>query len=38
MSVNCGGPTVITDARFLMDVVRPKLVAAVRGLDGVMGA
>jgi len=38
MSVNCGAPTVITDARFLMDVVRPKLIAAVRSLDGVMGA
>jgi DNA-binding IclR family transcriptional regulator len=38
MSVNCGAPTVITDARFLLDVARPKLIEAVRSLDGVMGA
>ena len=30
--------TVITDARFLLDVARPKLIEAVRSLDGVMGA
>ena len=38
MAVNCGAPTVITDARFLMEVARPKLIEAVRRLDGVMGA
>ncbi|GJD86889.1 MULTISPECIES: IclR family transcriptional regulator [Methylobacterium] len=38
MSVNCGAPTIITDGRFLMDVARPKLIEAVRGLEGVMGA
>ena len=38
MAVNCGAPSVITDARFLMEVARPRLIAAVRGLDGVMGA
>lgn len=38
MSVNCGAPTVITDARFLMEVARPRLIEAVRGLTGVMGA
>lgn len=38
MSVNCGAPSVITDARFLMEVARPRLIEAVRGLDGVMGA
>ena len=38
MSVNCGAPTVITDGRFLMEVARPKLIEAVRGLEGVMGA
>jgi hypothetical protein len=38
MAVNCGAPTVITDARFLLEVARPKLIDAVRSLDGVMGA
>lgn len=38
MSVNCGAPTIITDGRFLMEVARPKLIEAVRGLEGVMGA
>lgn len=38
MSVSCGAPTVITDARYLMEVARPKLIEAVRGLEGVMGA
>ena len=38
MAINCGAPTVITDAQFLLEVARPKLIAAVRGLDGVMGA
>ena len=38
MAVNCGGPTVITDPRTLMEVVRPKLIEAVRDLEGVMGA
>jgi DNA-binding IclR family transcriptional regulator len=37
MSINCGAPTVITDGRFLMEVARPKLIEAVRGLEGVMG-
>ncbi|MEH3119125.1 MAG: IclR family transcriptional regulator [Methylorubrum populi] len=38
MSVSCGAPTVITDAAFLMDVARPKLIEAVRGFEGMMGA
>ena len=38
MSINCGAPTVITDGRFLMEVARPRLIEAVRGLEGVMGA
>ena len=38
MSVNCGAPSVITNPRFLLDVARPRLIEAVRGLEGVMGA
>ncbi|MDP4024721.1 IclR family transcriptional regulator [Methylobacterium sp. NEAU 140] len=38
MAVNCGAPRVVTDPGFLLEVARPKLIAAVRGLDGVMGA
>ncbi len=38
MAVNCGAPTVITEPRFLMETVRPRLIEVVRSLEGVMGA
>ncbi|MFG1391461.1 IclR family transcriptional regulator [Xanthobacter agilis] len=38
MAINCGAPTVISEPRFLLDEVRPRLIEMVRRLDGVMGA
>lgn len=38
MVINCGAPTVITNPKFLLDEVRPRLIELVRRLDGVMGA
>ena len=38
MSLNCGAPTVILPQDFLMDEVRPRLIALARSLEGVMGA
>lgn len=38
MAVNCGAPTVISEPKFLLEEVRPRLVEMVRQLDGVMGA
>ncbi len=38
MAVNCGAPTVVTDATFLLDEVRPRMIEMVRQLEGVMGA
>ncbi|WP_454915661.1 IclR family transcriptional regulator [Xanthobacter sediminis] len=38
MAVNCGAPTVISEPKFLLAEVRPRLIEMVRRLDGVMGA
>ena len=38
MSVNCGAPTVILDEGFLLDEVRPRLIAFAANLEGVMGS
>lgn len=38
MVVNCGAPTVITSPDFLLNDVRPRLIALARRLEGVMGA
>ncbi len=38
MAINCGAPTVISEPKFLLDEVRPRLIEMVRRLDGVMGA
>jgi DNA-binding IclR family transcriptional regulator len=38
MSINCGAPTVILDRNFLMDEVRPRLIALAASLEGVMGS
>ena len=38
MSINCGAPTVILDRDFLMEEVRPRLIALAASLEGVMGA
>ena len=38
MSINCGAPTVIIDRDFLMDEVRPRLIALAASLEGVMGS
>ncbi len=38
MAINCGAPTVVTDATFLLDEVRPRMTEIVRQLEGVMGA
>lgn len=38
MSINCGAPTAILDEGFLMDAVRPRLIALASSLDGVMGS
>lgn len=38
MSVNCGAPTVIVDEGFLLDEVRPRLIAFAASLEGVMGS
>jgi DNA-binding IclR family transcriptional regulator len=37
MAVNCGGPTTMVTADFLMREVRPKLIALAASLEGVMG-
>ncbi len=38
MAINCGAPTVVTDATFLLDEIRPRLIEHVLRLEGVMGA
>jgi DNA-binding IclR family transcriptional regulator len=38
MSINCGAPTVILDPDFLLDQVRPRLIALAARLEGVMGS
>jgi DNA-binding IclR family transcriptional regulator len=38
MSLNCGAPTVILDRDFLMEEVRPKMIALAASLEGVMGS
>lgn len=38
MSINCGAPTVILDPGFLLDQVRPRLIALAASLEGVMGS
>jgi DNA-binding IclR family transcriptional regulator len=38
MSINCGAPGVILTPGFLMDEVRPRLIALAAGLEGVMGS
>ncbi len=37
MAINCGAPSVVTDATFLLEAVRPKMIEMVRQLEGVMG-
>jgi DNA-binding IclR family transcriptional regulator len=38
MAINCGAPGVILTPDFLMDEVRPRLIALAAGLEGVMGS
>lgn len=38
MSINCGAPGVILAPTFLMEEVRPRLIALAAGLEGVMGS
>lgn len=38
MSINCGAPNVIIDRDFLMEEVRPRLIALATSLEGVMGS
>lgn len=38
MAINCGAPTQLLDPGFLMEEVRPKLIALAKSLQGVMGA
>lgn len=38
MAINCGAPTAITTPEFLLQEVRPRLIALAKSLDGIMGA
>ncbi|MGO4735899.1 IclR family transcriptional regulator [Bosea sp. 2KB_26] len=38
MTINCGAPTVILDPGFLLEDVRPRLIALAASLEGVMGS
>jgi DNA-binding IclR family transcriptional regulator len=38
MAINCGAPNVIIDRDFLMQEVRPRLIALAASLEGVMGS
>jgi DNA-binding IclR family transcriptional regulator len=38
MAINCGAPTAITPPEYLLQEVRPRLIALARSLEGVMGA
>ena len=38
MAINCGAPSIVTDAAFLLDEVRPRMTEIVRQIGGVMGA
>jgi DNA-binding IclR family transcriptional regulator len=37
MAINCGAPDTVATPDFLMEEVRPRLIALARGLDGAMG-
>lgn len=38
MAINCGAPTAIATPDFLLQEIRPRLIALARSLEGVMGA
>jgi DNA-binding IclR family transcriptional regulator len=38
LSINCGAPSAMLDRNFLMDEVRPRLIALAASLEGVMGS
>lgn len=38
MAINCGAPTMIIEPEFLMQEVRPRLIALAASLEGVMGS